>query len=119
MSNEKDAMPFKWWMELNKHSGYEQLSMCNQSIEAGGAFERMFNFDYAGYLTVNDLTCVPNLQDRSNEFYYTSVHKLVDNGELDVYKWEVINAVKATFLQIILNNETLILKSCLDSSSSS
>ena len=128
LSNERDLLSFRWWLELNKRSGYEHVSFCNQSIEASADFKRMFyTGENAHYLSVNDLTCVPNLQDMSDSkpFYFTAFSSLEEHANglvsMDIYKIEVINQLvvnecylrhvdKYKYIAVLDNDETIVPK---------
>ena len=50
---------FFWWVELNKMSGYNQISICNNSIPNTKAFNKIFERS-KNFLIVKQMKCIPN-----------------------------------------------------------
>ena len=106
MTNERDLLSFKWWLEVNKRVGYERVAFCNQSIENSDSFRQLFA-EHSSYITMTDLKCVPNLQDlrQTANNYYHSFFELTDAGQFDGYK---VCEHSLIFRLFFLNNKNFV-----------
>ncbi len=99
MTEKADYVPLKWWLTLNRLSGYDGIQFCDHRVEKTPKFERLFH-DFKDFLSVTRLECIPNLN--SNPVYsrikYINYTLLVyeDTAVFDVVKMDVVN-------QLILN----------------
>jgi hypothetical protein len=96
MTKESDYLTFRWWVELNKHMGYEKIFISNQSIENHASFHEIFNQN-KDFLELSTLKCIPNLQDFRHVANFTYLKKFSDLiygiGEYAVLKFELINVL--------------------------
>jgi hypothetical protein len=61
MNKDSDYLTFRWWLELNKHIGYSNIFISNQSIENHASFHELFNQN-KDFIEVSTLKCIPNVK---------------------------------------------------------
>jgi hypothetical protein len=90
-----DFESFKFWIELNKRSGHQKISICDHAIENEISFKDLFD-KYKNFLELTQLKCLPNLQSNSKYINFTYLKRFSsleygDTGTYDVTKMELIN----------------------------
>ena len=97
LKSENDFKNFETWLELNKRNGYDQVIVCNQSIDDTAQFQRIFK-KFSSFLKMKQLNCLPNLESENKlkTKYLTDFKGLRKNGEFFIYKFDIIN-------QLVLN----------------
>jgi hypothetical protein len=87
LTKSRDLLATRWWFELLKQGGYDNLFYCDQSVEKGVGFEEIVN-EYKDFLIIEPLICMPNLQKNKKYFHRNYVQK---TNELERYDTPVFN----------------------------
>jgi hypothetical protein len=94
MTKADDYLTLKWWLEINKRTGHDNVYFCDHDIEKDPSFDALFR-QYKDFIIFDRLKCIPNLQalKKTLKFKYFRKNKLMefaDTGQFDVTKYEVL-----------------------------
>jgi hypothetical protein len=94
LSKSDDFVTLKWWLELNKRTGHDNVYLCDHAIEKHPDFDLLFK-EYAGFIRLDRLKCLPNLQslEKYVKYKYLKSYRMLEwaeTGQYDVTKYEVI-----------------------------
>ena len=93
--NKTDGLlPLKWWIEVNKQGGYDNVFVCDHLMQKHPSFDELFE-THKEFLILGRLNCIPNLQGlekylKLKYINYTQM-EYMNTGEFDVTKMDTIN----------------------------
>lgn len=91
LNSDSERVALKWWIELNKMSGHDNVFMCDHAIPDSNQLAQ----EYADFVIMDKLKCIPNIQSNANytRYKYLKRHTMLEygtTGQFDVTKYEVI-----------------------------
>jgi hypothetical protein len=94
MTKADDYLPLKWWIEINKRTGHDNIYFCDHNIEKDPSFDALFH-QHRDFIILDRLKCMPNLQalPKTLKYKYFKSNMLMQDGntgKLDVTKYEVV-----------------------------